>query len=206
MISNTSVLNTTGVKAPLLNQITNKYLIALIILLVGITIGKLVSRLVEFLLRKIGLNKTINKLTGHELLLEEMISTFIEYTFYFIALVLALQKLNIINNILLWLSIGVVLILLIALFLSLRDAVVNFTSGAIIRSKKILKKKEHVIIDDVEGIVLKVDLLDTLLKNIKEDQGEIIRIPNSRVLKARIKKIIKSEKGVNESKTKKNKK
>ncbi len=198
MIENNTVLNTTV--SPFVSDLANKYVIAFAILLTGIIIGRGIGRLVEFLLHKFKLNRSILKWTNRDLLIEETISTFISYTVYFIAVVMALEKINLIRNVLMWLSIGIIIILIFSFLLFIRDFVPNFFTGYLVRGRKLIKKGEHVKIGETEGIVLKIDLLDTILKT----ESEIIRIPNSKVFQSSITKF-KRKKEDDKSKKQKDK-
>ena len=186
MVLNNTLVNSTS--ASVVHPFMNKYVVALVILLLGFAIGKLLGKLVEFLLHKIQINDKISKFTGHDILFEETIGYFISFVLYFIFLVWTLEEMGVIQNIISWLAFGIILIMLLSLIFSLRTLTLDFLSGAIIRGRNLLKKRQYVKIGSVEGMVLKVDVFDVILKS----DDEVVRIPNYRALRSdivRLKKV-----------------
>ncbi len=185
MVLNNTLINSTS--NSVVSSFMNKYVIALVILLLGFAVGKLLGKLVEFLLHKLHLNDKINRFTGHDILFEETVGYFISFVLYFIFLVWALEKMGVIQNILSWLAFGIILIMVFSLIFSLRTLTLDFLSGAIIRGRNLLKKRQYVKIGTVRGMVLKVDLFDVILKS----DDEIVRIPNYKALRSDITKLKK---------------
>ena len=196
---NTSLNETLNITTEYLPIISNKYVIAFAILLIGIIAGRLVGYFLKKLLHELHINKFLTQKFNREFVLEETLSGFFSFIIYFIAIILALQKLKLIGNVVLIVSVGFLIIFIISAMLSVRDFVINVTAGMLIRRKRLIRKKEHIKVANVEGFVLKVDLLDTILRG-KHD--EIIRIPNSTIISTSVIKFTNNKTGVKERKNK----
>ncbi len=167
----------------ILNSVMTKFALAIIILLCGFILGRFVGRLLNKILQEFELNNILKKATGIQISLEEIIGTGVSYFIYFITIIMALETINLAPFILYILSSGVIIIIIISIILSVKDFFPNVVSSIIIHQKGYIKEGDHVKIDDVEGIVNKINLLETTIVTKNNDS---IFVPNSRITRSKI--------------------
>ena len=119
----------------LLSGFASKLLMALVILFIGFVIGRLVGRLFSRVLNELELNKVLKKTTTIGLKLEEIISRFVTYVIYFIAIIWALETLSLAPVILYFLSAAVLIIIILSVLLSIKDFIPNFIKGGEVFSR-----------------------------------------------------------------------
>jgi len=173
-----------------LSMVLLKFITAIVILLVGFIIGKVLGRFIYKVLHNFELNIIMEKLVGVKISLEEIIETFITYFIYFITIVIVLQQIGIATTVLHMIAGGVIIIIILATFLGVKDFIPNAIGGFFIQSKKIIQVGETVKIKGMEGEILEVNLVETKLRT---KEGDIIFIPNSAVTKTEIIKIKSKE-------------
>jgi len=171
-----------------LNTTLSRFVVAFVILLIGLIAGKLLGKLIHKILKEIELDKTIKSAVNVKLPLTEIISSIVTYLIYFIAIVMALDNLGVATQVLNIISIGVIVILILFIFLGMKDFIPNAISGMFLHKKKFINKGDNIKIDDVEGKVIYINLVET---RIKTESGDIIYIPNSQMTS---KKVIKKKK------------
>ena len=154
---------------------------AIVILLVGLIIGLLVKRLLRKLLHEVDLDKTVQRLSK-DYSLEKKISSFAAYLVYFITLFFVLEQLQI-TSVVLYLILGTVLLFVVITFLlGIKDFIPNLIGGFIIyRQGYQIGKK--IALDQVEGTIVKIGLLEMEIKTKKGDQ---IFLPNSLLTKKKV--------------------
>ncbi|MBT3720625.1 mechanosensitive ion channel [archaeon] len=167
-----------------LNQNLLKMGFAILIFLVGFILGNISGKLLYKFLKEIEVNSILKNLTGLKLNLDHLISNIISYAIYFLALVAALEQLGIANIILYLLSAAVIIVILVSFFIAIRDFIPNLIAGFYLYSKEKLKDGCKIEVEDIKGTLLHVDLLHV---RIKTKNGDIIYIPNSKVIKSKIK-------------------
>tara|TARA_Y100000310_G_scaffold95944_1_gene93716 strand:+ start:529 stop:1107 length:579 start_codon:yes stop_codon:yes gene_type:complete len=165
----------------LFSGFVSKLLIALIILFIGFVIGRLVGRLISRVLHEFELNKVLKKTTTMGLKLEEIISKLVTYLIYFLAIIWALETLSLAPVILYIISGAVLIIIILSILLSIKDFVPNFIAGLTIQKKRSLKPGDHIKVKDMEGEVVKVNMVEVSINN---KHGDVIYIPNSMLLKS----------------------
>jgi small-conductance mechanosensitive channel len=107
--------------------------------------------------------------------IEEFVSSLIKYITYLIGLIWGLTFLGL-ETIILYVILLIILGLLIAfILLALKDFIPNFVAGIIINLTKKVNKREYIKLDNAEGKVIKVHMLET---KIKTPDGDIVLIPN----------------------------
>lgn len=164
-----------------------KLIAAISIVIVGLLAGYIAARLVKRLLHELELNRVF-KDQGIKIPLEELIASLVRYIIYFIALIFALSELGL-ETIVFSVILGIILILIIAfIILAFKDFVPNITAGFFIHHQSLIKNGDHIKVRNSEGVVIHTDLTETRLKL---DNGDIIYIPNSLLLKSEIVKIKK---------------
>ncbi len=159
-----------------------KIIVAVVILLVGLTIGLLVKRILNKILHEIELDKIVKRL-GKSYSLEKRISDLAAYLIYFITLVIFLNQLGI-ASIVLYILVGAVLLLLGATFLlGIKDFIPNLVAGLMIYKKGYWKKGKKIKIDEIEGKIEKIGLVEM---EIKTKKGDKIYLPNSLLIKSKV--------------------
>ncbi len=167
-----------------LSQTIVKIFLAILIFLFGFILGKLVGRVVYKFLEEIEINNFLKKSLGLKINVDNLISNFLSYIIYFLALIAALEQIGVANIILYLISIIVILIILVSFFLAIRDFIPNFISGLYLYSKEHLKQGYNIEINDIKGELLHIDLLHL---KIKTKTGDIIYMPNSVAANSKIK-------------------
>jgi small conductance mechanosensitive channel len=160
----------------------NNIITAVIILLIGFIIAKLIGRLIQRVLHEAELDALLKK-AGAKVSFEMALSHIAEYFIYFITIIFALNQLGITTVVLYILAIAAVGVLIVSVFLGMRDFIPNFMAGWYIYRKDLIKEGKQVKINGVSGKVIKLSLLDT---RIKTKKGDLIYMPNSVVLKSKI--------------------
>jgi small-conductance mechanosensitive channel len=165
-----------------LGPAVNSIITAIIILLIGFIIAKLVGRLVQRVLHEAELDNLLKK-AGAKASFELALAHISEYFVYFITIIFALNQLGITTFVLYVLAFGAVAVLVISVFLGMRDFIPNFMAGWYIYRRDLIKEKQNVKVNGVSGKVVKLSLLDTRIKTRK---GDLIYMPNSVVIKSKI--------------------
>lgn len=158
--------------------------LAILIFLAGFIIGNILGKVIYKLLKEIEINTILKNLTGIKLNLDHLISNIISYAIYFLSLVAALEQLGIANTILYLISGTIILFILISFFVAIRDFIPNLVAGFYLYSKEKLKDGCKIEINDIRGTLEHVDLLQV---KVLTKKGDIIYIPNSTVIKSKIK-------------------
>lgn len=160
----------------------NNIITAVIILLIGFIIAKLAGRLVQRVLHEAELDSLL-KSAGAKVSFEIALARIAEYFVYFVTIIFALNQLGIAAFVLYILVIAAILVLIVSVFLGLKDFIPNFMAGWYIYRKGLIKEKQNIRINGVSGRVVKLSLLDV---RIKTKKGDLIYMPNSIVLNSRI--------------------
>jgi small-conductance mechanosensitive channel len=154
---------------------------ALIILLIGFIAGKILGKLAQRGLHVLELNPVLKR-AGVDFGLEEFLGHIVKYFVYFVAIILALGQLGVAVFVL-YIVIGIVVVVLgIALLLSIKDFLPNFIAGASLIQKKLFRPGDVVFVGSVQGKVKEVGLLATTL----EHKGDLIHVPNSMIIRQKI--------------------
>lgn len=161
----------------------NNIAAAIIVLLIGFIIGRVLSRIVLKALHEAELNRFLKK-ANIKFPLEEFISRAVEYIIYFLAIVMALEQLGLSLFALYLIAATALAILVIAFVLGIKDFVPNFIAGVRLHQKKHFKEGDTITTGTVTGKVKDLGLLETKLTTKK---GDIIHIPNSHLLKFELK-------------------
>ena len=153
---------------------------ALIVLLVGFILGRLAGKLIYKVLHELELNNLLKKALGVKVALEEVISGFINYFIYFIAVIMALDQLGLKTQILNILSAAVILLVVLSFFLSIKDFIPNVIAGIFLHQRGSLKEGHYVKFRDVQGRIIHINLVET---KIETDDNDILFVPNSLLTK-----------------------
>ena len=162
--------------------------VAIIIILAGFVLGRIVGKLIQRVLNEIELNNIIKKAVGIKIRLEESIGLFVTYFIYFVAIVMALGHLGLQTYILHIISGAVLLLIVLSIFLGIKDFIPNVMAGLFIHRKGFLNEGDNIQYNDLKGKIIKLNLLET---RIQTKGGDVIYIPNSILVKTEVKKVKK---------------
>lgn len=151
-----------------------KIISALLILIAGFILGKIIGLILKRVLQQINIDKHLATTLGHRLALEKRVSGVISTIIYIVAIFIALQTLTILKYTLLIIGGGFALVLFISLLLILKDTIPNFLVGIskTYRQKMIVGKTLR--IRQIQGKIIK----KTLFTTIVQEQEDKIHIPN----------------------------
>jgi len=160
-----------------------RIIISIVIVVLGLFVGKLLGRFVKKVLSEIELDRFIKTATGVSLRLESLIGTFVTYFIYFVFVVWALENVGLGSIILNIVASGIVIIIILSLLLGLKDFIPNLFAGLFLHFKGIIKENDRIKFENVEGKVLRVDLVETRIQTKGKD---IIYVPNSILVRTKI--------------------
>ncbi len=177
-----STISALGYLETITEPVYSKIVVAMLLLFIGLILGKFSGKAVKKLLSQVELNKLVRKGIGVNLRPEEIISSLVTYAVYFVFVIWALESLGISTLILNIFAIGVIAVIILSIFLGIKDYVPNLFAGIIIHSKDLVNENDIIKTGGMEGRVVKVDLLSTRIETRSKDQ---IFIPNSLLLRDR---------------------
>lgn len=191
MASDSFITNSYAYISELFSGVLKDVIVALVILIVGFILGKIIGRIVEKAFKAIDLDKGIKKTSGIRYSVSAIIGTVVAYVIYLVTILLALDQLKLTQRIIMFIAIIAVIIIIIAVLLSIKDFIPNFIAGLTLNNKGLIDDGDFLKIKDMEGVVEKIGLLETIIRT-KSD--EIIYIPNSTLAKSEFIKIKKVSK------------
>jgi small-conductance mechanosensitive channel len=165
-----------------LNKSALKMFFAVMILLGGFILGKLLEKFLYKILKEVELNKTL-KDAGIKINADKILSTIASYLVYLMSFLASLEQLGLANTVITVLSMLIILVFLISFYLGVRDFIPNFSAGFYLFSRDSIKEGDNVEIDNIKGELIGFDLLQV---RIKTKSGDIIHIPNSTAVKSKI--------------------
>lgn len=154
---------------------------AVIILLIGFIIGRVLGKLAQRGLHELEVNRILKK-AGVDFGLEELLGQIAEYFIYFVAIVIALDQLGVTAFVLYAVAALVLVVLAIAFLLSIKDFVPNFIAGLRLNHRKMFKVGDTLTVGTVTGKVKNFGLLETTLQSGKD----VIHLPNSILIKQEV--------------------
>ncbi len=155
---------------------------AVVVLLLSLIIGRVLERVIIKLLHELDTNKILKK-HGIKAPVEELSGVIIKYLVYIIGVILALNQLGLTRLILNILLFSFLILILAFIILAVKDFIPNVIAGFFIRQKEQIKQNDFIKVNNTEGKVVKVDLIET---KIKTRNNDLIFIPNSILIKSRI--------------------
>lgn len=159
----------------------NQIAIAVVILLIGLTLGLVARKILKKLLQELEVDKTLKKL-GKDYPLERRLSNLAAYLIYLITLIIFLNQLGIASLVLYILG-GIVLLLGGAIFiLGVKDFLPNLMGGLVLYRKGYETGKK-IQVNGIKGTIEKLGLLEM---EIKTKKGEKIYFPNSLLSKSKV--------------------
>lgn len=163
--------------------IISKFVVATIILLIGFIFGKLIGKLFLSILKEMKIDKAVKKAVGINIPIEDILSSFLTYFIYFVTIIMALNQMGLTTDILNIISAAIMIVIILSIFLGIKDFIPNAISGIIIHNKGFLKKGDNIKIDNLEGKIININLIET---KIETKEGDIISIPNLNLTKNKV--------------------
>ena len=160
-----------------------KFIVAIVLLLIGFILGKILGRLVYKFLHSFELNENFSKLAGVTLKIEEISESFTTYFIYFITIVIVLQQIGLVTTILHMIAAGVIILIILSTFLGIKDFIPNAIAGFFIQRKKEFRTGQKIKVKGMQGTITEINLLET---KIETKNGDIIFIPNSVLSKTEV--------------------
>lgn len=188
MAGSTIISRTADFLNNLFEPLLTKIAVTTIILLAGFILARIVGKFIERLLAEVELNNIIRKATDTKTRAEEWISSIITYLIYFITIIMALAQLGVETYIIYLISAAIILIIVISVFLGIKDFVPNLVAGFFIYRKGFLNEGDFIEYKSIKGKVIKITLVET---RIETKGNDIIYIPNSLLAKSEFKKLKK---------------
>ncbi len=167
---------------PLIEALFSNTTAALILLLLGLLIGRIFGKLAKKVLHEFQVNKVLRE-SGTKIPMEELIGSSVTYLTYFIAFIFALQQIGLTTTLFYIILTIFFLIVAIVFILALKDFIPNVFAGFFIHQRPLLNVGERVKVGEVEGKVKSIALIET---QIITDAGDTIYIPNSLILKGMV--------------------
>lgn len=168
----------------LVSSIFIKFVLFIILLLVGFVASVIVGKILKKAFVEFGLNGVFFKLVKKKINIEAIIITIISYSIFIVSLIFAFIYLGLSKKILLVFAIMIFAFLIISLLLNIKDFVPNFFVG--IKLKKYhLKNGEFISSKSVKGKILSSSM--TGIKILTKEK-DLIFIPNTFLIRNGIKK------------------
>jgi len=160
----------------------NRIIIAFIIFVIGLMIGRVMGNFVKKILHEIELNKML-KSANVKMDLEDRLGKLVKYLIYFFAAVIALNQLGWASTLLSWISIGILIVIIVGFLLAVKDYIPNMIAGFVIMKNKTFKVGDTIEAAGAKGKVVKIRLVETEIKS----KGDVLFIPNATIMKSKLK-------------------
>ncbi|MFH1649276.1 MAG: mechanosensitive ion channel domain-containing protein [Candidatus Woesearchaeota archaeon] len=164
-----------------LNPWVKDVTIALLILLIGFILGRVVGRLVKHTLGALHVDKNLQHVLHISISLERFISGTVTFVIFALTIVLALNQIRIAQAVVNGVAIALIVVVLLSLFLALKDFFPNLMGGIVIRTRKYFKEGNTLVMQDITGIVKEIKITDVVLET---SNGDRIIVPNAAFLKS----------------------
>lgn len=162
-----------------IEAVLSSAVLTIVFFLIGVVIGKLAERVVEWVLHELEADTWLKK-WGLRFAFEQTMGALIKYAIYAVTIVLILNQLNITTPVLNFVSYAIGILVLLAILLGFKDFVPNFIAGLAIHRRGFVKEGDQIRVRDIEGEVRSVNLLDT---RIKTPTGDMMFVPNTIMVK-----------------------
>ena len=186
-ITNSSAVlaNEANAALSIVNPIIVKIVIAILIFFIGFVIGKIVQRLILKFFQISDLDVIFKKRTGIKQPLSTIVAYIISYFIYIVAIVMALNRLDIATTLITTIVIILIVVLVLFVIFGLNDIFANFTAGLILKIRGNIKQGDYIRIKDkrIEGYVASINSLNVRLETKKD---EIVFVPNMVLFKSNI--------------------
>ncbi len=157
------------------NQVMVNILVALLIFFIGFIFGRLLGKIIKKILRHMSLDLFMRKTLGIRVSMEDILASTVSYFIYMISFIMALNQLGLSTAILQMVIGGVIVIIVISIILSIKDFLPNLVAGLVIKEKGFVLENDVIKIKDIQGKVVEMGLVETVVLN---KHGDRIFIPN----------------------------
>jgi len=162
------------------NPVLLKIVTSIIILFIGFIFGRIAGKIILKVLKKIEFDKTIKRATGYESSIASIISKTVSFLIYFATVLIFLESLGLTSIVLNIVLVVILLIIGISAILAIKDFIPNFMAGYSLRSKGLFKTGDKIKVGNIEGKIIKINLLDT---HVNTNKNDLMVIPNSFFIK-----------------------
>jgi small conductance mechanosensitive channel len=170
-----------------LRTFAGKIVLAAIVLLVGVIVGRIVERAVRFFLKQIGVNRGLSRI-GLAFAFEESVSNVIKYAIFGLSFFLALDQLGLASYTFAVLGSLVMFVVVVAILLGIKDFLPNYWAGLWLYRKRFYRIGDTIEVNGIIGVVERFEVLETA---VRTRTGDTIYLPSSMILHSQI---IKKEK------------
>lgn len=153
----------------------NKYMIAVLLILIGYIVANFIFKISIKLLTWLELDKLFRKL-GLKVSVSNYISHFLEFVSYLVFLIMALDEIGITAWVLNGLGILIILFVLISLLLTIKDLFPNLYASYNLYQNKQLEPGKKIKCNGIEGKVISINSTETIIEG---KNGDLIYVPNS---------------------------
>ena len=157
------------------NDLFNRFIVAFVIFLVGLVLGRLAGNFVTKILKELEVGKVVKKATKKKTKIERNVGKIVSWVIYIFAAIIALDQLGLTTPLLTWMGIALLVLVVLAFALGIKDYIPNLMAGFVIQTKSLFKEGDDVSVADVQGTVVRIGLVETELKN----KGDHIFVPNA---------------------------
>ena len=165
-----------------------RIIIAIIILLVGFIIGRIMGKLTQRFFHELEFDALVRKTTKMRISAEALLGNMLAYFIYFVTIVMALNQLGLTTTVLYLISAGMIVIIVLSVFLGIKDFIPNLMAGMILNKNKLITVGDHIKFKNIEGKVKDMSIVET---TILTKSGDLIFVPNANLIKSEIIKIRK---------------
>jgi small-conductance mechanosensitive channel len=166
----------------------NKVIIALVIILAGFIIGKIVESILRNIFARIDIDERLTKAFNARRNYARAIRRTIVRIIYVVAIIIALKQVALLVPVITMLEFLAVVVLLISVALTGVDVVPNLAARAALRHKRLMVGDDIVFTDEtgvIQGTIIDMTLIDV---RIRRRNGDVFFIPNAAFLKHSITK------------------
>lgn len=164
-----------------ISDLTLNLIAAVVILLIGLVIGRFLGNLTRKVLHGLELDKMLKEQTRFKIPLEQFLGSLVKFIVYFVAIIFSLDQLGLQTAILNIILTLILVVLVVFIILAFKDFIPNFIAGLLLHQKRSIKAGEKIEVNHIEGEILNVSLVETKLRT---RNGEIVYIPNSILTKS----------------------
>ena len=163
----------------------NRAIAAIVILLIAFLLARFIGNLTAKVLSELKTDKILKESFGVRAPVEQIFGKGVYYLVLFIGVIMALNQLGL-STIILYIVLSIILLIVVSfIILAFKDFVPNAFAGFWIHQKKIIEVGDIVDIKDVSGKIVEISLTET---KIETKDKEIVLLPNSMLLREKIKK------------------
>ena len=171
-----------GMIKEFLTLVLTKVVVAAVLFLIGIVLGKIVERFAEWLLHELEVDNWLKK-AKLKFAFEQSIASLLKYIVYAVTIIVTLNQLGLTQQVLNIVAAAIALLVFASVLLGFKDFVPNFIAGLAIHRRGFVKEGDQIRVRDIEGEVRSVNLLDT---RIKTPTGDMIFVPNAIMVKTEV--------------------